>query len=421
MRQTLISADSHITEPPDLYVSRVDAKYRDRVPHLVRNRDRGDMFAMGDPLPPIPVGLLAAAGKDPAAIRVEGVKWEDMHRGGWDPLARLAEQDQDGVSAELIYPTVGMMLCNHPDFELKRACFKAYNAWLAEYCATAPNRLLGIGQIAMHDPREAIADLEELRRLGMRGVMLPGEPAVEDYDSPVYDDFFRAVVEMRLPLSFHILTSRGKQYRGSALNGFMNTMRACQDVIGMLVFGSVFDRHPDLRVVSVEADAGWVPHYMYRMDHGYLRHRHHITPGKELKRKPSEYMAENVYVTFQDDWTAFGAAKAGMMNPARVMWANDYPHSDSTWPWSQPLLARHAEGMPRETLEKILFRNVSQLYDIDLATIEQGKADLSPPAAGSEEVRGYNASDVKNAGRLADLPGAVVPTSFLLMEDAPAR
>jgi len=421
VKQTLISADSHITEPPDVYVARVDAKYRDRAPHLVRNGERGDMFVMGDPLPPIPVGLIAAAGKDPAEIRVEGVKWEDMHRGGWDPAARLVEQDQDGVSAELIYPTVGMMFCNHPDFELKRACFRAYNAWLAEYCGAAPDRLLGIGQIAMHDPREAIADLEELRRLGMRGVMLPGEPAEEDYDSPLYDDFFRAAVAMRLPVSFHILTSRGRQFRGSALNGFMNTMRACQDVIGMLVFGGVFDRHPELKVVSVEADAGWVPHYMYRMDHAYLRHRHHITPGKELKRKPSQYVADNVCVTFQDDWTAFGAAKAGMINPDSVMWANDYPHSDSTWPWSQPLLARHAAGMAPEMLEKILFRNVAALYDIDLATIAQGKADLAPAAPGEEEVRGYNAPDVKHAGRLADLPGVALPKSFLLMEDAPAR
>ena len=97
MKQTLISADSHITEPPDVYVARVDAKYRDRAPHLVRNGERGDMFVMGDPLPPIPVGLIAAAGKDPAEIRVEGVKWEDMHRGGWDPAARLVEQDQNGV------------------------------------------------------------------------------------------------------------------------------------------------------------------------------------------------------------------------------------------------------------------------------------------------------------------------------------
>ena len=157
------------------------------------------------------------------------------------------------------------------------------------------------------------------------------------------------------------------------------------------------------------------------MDHAYLRHRHHITPGKELKRKPSQYVADNVCVTFQDDWTAFGAAKAGMINPDSVMWANDYPHSDSTWPWSQPLLARHAAGMAPEMLEKILFRNVAALYDIDLATIAQGKADLAPAAPGEEEVCGYNAPDVKHAGRLADLPGVAVPKSFLLMEDAPAR
>ena len=366
MKQTLISADSHITEPPDVYVARVDAKYRDRAPHLVRNGERGDMFVMGDPLPPIPVGLIAAAGKDPAEIRVEGVKWEDMHRGGWDPAARLVEQDQDGVSAELIYPTVGMMFCNHPDFELKRACFRAYNAWLAEYCGAAPDRLLGIGQIAMHDPREAIGDLEELRRLGMRGVMLPGEPAQEDYDSPLYDDFFRAAVAMRLPVSFHILTSRGRQFRGSALNGFMNTMRACQDVIGMLVFGGVFDRHPELKVVSVEADAGWVPHYMYRMDHAYLRHRHHITPGKELKRKPSQYVADNVCVTFQDDWTAFGAAKAGMINPDSVMWANDYPHHEGTWPHSAEAIERTMGQLSDGARAKVLGLNCARFLGIEV-------------------------------------------------------
>ncbi|MDZ7782218.1 MAG: hypothetical protein U5K56_04450 [Halioglobus sp.] len=97
---------------------------------------------------------------------------------------------------------------------------------------------------------------------------------------------------------------------------------------------------PDLNVVCVEADAGWVPHYMYRMDHGYLRHRHWITPGRELKHKPSDYFAENIYVTFQDDWSAFSAAKAGLVNVDRLLWGNDFPHSDSTWPWSQPLLAR---------------------------------------------------------------------------------
>lgn len=421
MRQTLISADSHITEPPTLYTERVPAKFRERAPHVVRNGEKGDVFVLGDPLPSIPVGLIAAAGKDPIEIRMEGVFWEDMHRGGWDPGARLVEQDQDGISAEVIYPTVGMMLCNHPDFELKRACFEAYNDWIAEYCATSPARLLGVGQIAMHDPKEAIADLEAIKKRGLRGVMLPGDPAVADYDSPLYDDFYRAAVELGLPLSFHILTSKGRQYRGSHLNGFMVTMRACQDIIGMLVFGGVFDRHPQLKVVSVEADAGWVPHYMYRMDHAYLRHRYHIAPGSALQRKPSEYIAENVYVTFQDDWTAFGAANAGMMNTARVLWANDYPHSDSTWPWSQPLLAQHTQGIPRDIVDRILHRNTADLYGIDLAGIERDKALLDSSATGGAGVEGFNVVGIKNPGKLAELPSMAQPVNFNLMEDLPGR
>ena len=158
---------------------------------------------------------------------------------------------------------------------------------------------------------------------------------------------------------------------------------------------------------------------MYRMDHAYQASPQLARQRRESVEAPSEYFREHIYTTFQDDWVAFRSAD--QMNWRRLMWANDFPHSDSTWPWSQQMLARHAEGIPRDTLEKILFRNVAALYDIDLATIEQGKADLAPAAAGADAVRGYNASDVKNAGRLADLPSAAAPTSFLLMEDAPVR
>lgn len=413
MRQTLISADSHITEPPNVYVDYIDKKFKDRAPYLHRDSEGGDMFILGDPLPPIPIGIIAAAGKNPTEIRFEGVQFEDMHKGGWEPNARILEQDKDGISAEIIYPSIGMMLCNHPDFDLKRACFKAYNIWLTEYCAAFPNRLLGAGQIAMHDPKEAIKDLELIKKQGLRGVMLPGNPAVEDYDQPIYDDFFRAALEMDIPLSFHILTGKQSSYRGSALNGFMQTIRGCQDILGMLVYGGVFDRHPDLKVVCVEADAGWVPHYMYRMDHAYLRHRHWITPGQELRQNPSAYFADNIYVTFQDDWSAFGAAKAGLINTDRLMWANDFPHSDSTWPWSQALLAQHTQDLDRGVLDKILHGNVADLYGIDLNSIEQNKALLDP----NEKV-GFNdtPADFKHADTLANSPSSSVPRSFIAMD-----
>jgi predicted TIM-barrel fold metal-dependent hydrolase len=220
------------------------------------------MFVIPGMDKPIPLGLVAAAGLPPEEIRVFGRKFEDLHRSGWDPSVRLADQERDGVSAEILYPTVGMVLCNHKDFEYKKVCFEAYNRWIAEYASTHPDRLLGIGQTSMRTPEEGIAELAAIKALGLRGVMMPGDPAVEDYDSPIYDDFWQAAIDLELPLSFHILTTRDVRTRGPKLNGFLSIVRGCQDIMGALVLGGVFERNPKLRIVCVEADAGWVPHYM---------------------------------------------------------------------------------------------------------------------------------------------------------------
>src|SRR5215468_3454351 len=162
MTKPIISADSHITEPPDTYTARIDKRFADRAPHVVRDPKRGDLFIIDGMDKPIPMGLVAAAGKPAETLRMFGAKLEDMHPGGFDPKARLAEQDVDGVSAEVLYPTVGMMLCNHPDFDYKKACFDAYNRWIAEYCAERPDRLIGVGQTAMRSVEEGIEDLQAI-------------------------------------------------------------------------------------------------------------------------------------------------------------------------------------------------------------------------------------------------------------------
>ena len=125
-----------------------------------------------------------------------GTRFEDLHRGGWDPASRIADQDRDGVAAEVIYPTVGMAVCNHRDADYKQACMDAYNRWLAGYCAPSPHRLLGVGQTPMRSPEDGIRDLEAIKALGLRGAMMPGNPVVEDYDSPIYDEFWDAAIEL---------------------------------------------------------------------------------------------------------------------------------------------------------------------------------------------------------------------------------
>ena len=357
----IISADSHITEPPGTYVDRIDPAFRDRAPRIVRDAKRGDLFVIEGLDKPIPMGLVAGAGKSAEELTMFGARFEDMHRGGWDPEARLADQDRDGVSAEVLYPTVGMMLCNHPDFDFKHACFAAYNRWIAEYSGAHPDRLLGIGQTAMRSVEDGIADLESIKALGLRGVMLPGNPAGADYDDARWAPFYEAAIDLQLPLSFHILTSSQDQAktRGPKLNSFMSIIRGCQDILGTFIFGGVFERHPGLRVVSVEADAGWVPHYMYRMDHAYSRHRYWL-PSGTLTKMPSEYFREHVYTTFQDDWTAFQVKD--LCNIRRLLWANDFPHSDSTWPESQAVLARHAASLTDAERDLVLHDNVAELY-----------------------------------------------------------
>ncbi|MDO9460409.1 MAG: amidohydrolase family protein [Alphaproteobacteria bacterium] len=359
-----ISSDSHITEPPNCYIDFIDPKFRDRAPRMVDDGKGGDAFLIEGLKRPLNISLAAAAGRAPEDLRGRGQKFTDLWRGGWDGSVRCADQDRDGVCAEIIYPTIGMMLCNHDDFDYKKACFDAYNRWLQTFVAPAPKRIFGLGQIAMRSVEEGIKELEQVKAMGFVGVMMPGNPQVEDYDSPIYDPFWQAAVDLKMPLSFHILTAKAAgvgEGRGPAINSFLSIIRGNQDILGMMIFSGVFDRNPKLKIVCVEADAGWAPHFMYRADHAYKRHRFWMK-GQELKKLPSDCFKDHIYLTFQDDWVAFKMKH--MVNIERLMWANDFPHSDSTWPWSQDVLAEHTKGLTEEERNKICFDNVKALYNL---------------------------------------------------------
>jgi predicted TIM-barrel fold metal-dependent hydrolase len=356
-----ISADSHITEPPDCYRAHIDPKYRDIAPHIVSDDRLGDIYVVEGMKQTIPLGLVAGAGLDASQLRKTGAKFEELHRGGWDSKVRLADQDRDGVGAEIIYPTVGMVLCNHKDLDYKTVCFEAYNRWLAEYVSHAPDRLIGMGQTAVRTVKEGVADFQRIKDMGFKGVMMPGMPGVSDYDDPIYDPLWEASVALNLPLSFHILTTASERPRGPKINSFISIIRGCQDILSTMIFGGVFARFPTLKVACVEADAGWAPHFMYRMDHAYKRHRFWLE-GMELPRMPSEYFRDNIKLTFQDDHVAFKLAD--MLGPNQLMWANDFPHSDSTWPWSQDVIAEQTSHMGAAQKQRVLRDNVREFYGL---------------------------------------------------------
>src|SRR5258706_10938187 len=129
MGYPIISADSHVSEPPNTYIDNIESKFIDRAPHM---DETNSFFYIDGMAKPVPMGIVAAAGKPWDKLSLSAVSFQELHRGGWDPAARLVDQDKDGVAAEVIYPSVGMVLSNHPDNLYKRACMRAYNRWLAK-------------------------------------------------------------------------------------------------------------------------------------------------------------------------------------------------------------------------------------------------------------------------------------------------
>ncbi|MBV1878827.1 MAG: amidohydrolase [Pseudomonadales bacterium] len=368
-----ISADSHIVEPPNCYVDYIEPKYRDIAPHIETKDNGQDIYVIKDLKTTVPMGFLAGAGMKPKerAQFAATTNFAGIRKGGWDPAARCIDMDVDGIAAEIIYASVGMILCTHPDAEYKQACMTAYNRWLEEFCGGASNRLFGLAQTAVLSVDSAIEDFKKAKSMGMVGMMMPGNPVHEDYDHADYDALWECATDLDLPICFHILTAKEgdlasafSAQRGHPLNGFMRIIRAVQDVVGLLTLGGVFERHPKLKMVCAEGDAGWMPHYMYRMDHAA---NFNVEGGilKGLTKLPSEYIKSNVYMTFQDDWVAFETRN--LMDTNQLIWANDYPHTDSTWPDSQALLAEHAQGLSMAERNAILRDNVAGVFNLPVS------------------------------------------------------
>ncbi|MSP43935.1 MAG: amidohydrolase [Alphaproteobacteria bacterium] len=365
----IISADSHIVEPPHCYVDFIEPKYRDTAPRVVLREDGGEMYVVEGQKKVAPIGFIDGAGYTvkERLQRARSLHWSDVRPGSYDGKAREADQNRDGIAAEIIYASLGMVLCTHPDMEYKAACMLAYNRWLQSFCADLPDRLFGLAMTPVRDVDSAIEDFRRAKDMGHVGMMMPGNPGYEDYDHPDYDALWQCAVDLDLPVCFHILTSRGggitDNRRGHAINGFLGIIRAVQDVVGTIVLSGVFERNPKLKLVCAEGDAGWMPHYRYRMDHAAFNHSQTgIIRG--LTKLPSEYLKTNVWMTFQDDWVAFQSVAAGMMDHSQLLWANDFPHTDSTWPRSQSLLAKHTGILTETQRQDIMRNNVARVFNL---------------------------------------------------------
>jgi predicted TIM-barrel fold metal-dependent hydrolase len=363
----IISADGHVCEPANCYVDYIDPEYRDQAPFIAVQDDGTEAFIVPGMKRPVPLGFIDGAGFGPRERqeRAKTMKFSDVRAGAYSGKERIPYMDRDGIAAELIYASVGMGLFMHRDPNVKNAVLQAYNRWLAEMCAEAPDRVFGMAQTAVRSVDEAIADFQRAKDMGFVGMMMPGDPTHEDYDHPDDDALWECAADLGLPICFHILTSRSGslhvETRGNPLNSFLGIIRAIQDVVGMMVLGGVFERHPQLKLVVAESDAGWLPHYMYRMDHAA---RINFEGGiiKGLSKLPSEYIRSNVYATFQDDLTAYRTFD--LFPYEHLLWASDFPHTDSTWPYSRQLIAEQASHLTEAQHQAIFRDNTARLFNL---------------------------------------------------------
>ncbi|MGH7390532.1 MAG: amidohydrolase family protein [Candidatus Rokuibacteriota bacterium] len=371
----ILSSDSHVFEPPDLWASRIDKAFRDRAPRM-RRIDGADQIIIEKDQALSGIGLISNAGarfEAPETISGRG-RFEDVPRGGYDPEQHLADMRLDGVAGEVLYPSQGLFYFRVPDTPLMSAIFRAYNDWLAEFCRTDPARLKGIAMINVDDVGEGIRELERAAKMGLAGAMITEYP-LEDrrYDQPDYEPLWAAAQSLGMPLSLHTATRRQGKIRGAgartlrdassrATKAFYPALSMCD-----MIFSGVFERYPRLTLAIVEFELSWAPHLLTTMDYTYRERHEEAIYRFQAGMRPSDFFHRNVVLSFQED--AIGIRLRDTIGVDNMMWGSDYPHSESTFPRSRTILADILAGVPDAEQAKIVGENTARVYHFDVARL----------------------------------------------------
>lgn len=336
MPELLISADSHVMENPGLWEQELPASFADSAPNF---RDVVAEFAK---------------------VGVE-------RPGGFDSRFRVGEMEQDGVHGEVLYPTLALDLFGLTDVRLQQACFRVYNDWLVDYCSIAPNRLYAVALLPAHDINAAITELRRCHQLGVRGGMVwQNPPDGLEFSTPHYDPLWATAQELGLPISLHIYTGKGYPFSLPAAfpaivrQVVANKLHVGENALSDFITSGVFERFPQLKIVFVENEVSWLPFALSQWDKYAKRYAAGAQWAPPMTRSATSYFETNVYATFFNDppaWSIFGA-----FAPHNLMWANDYPHPNSTWPHSAEVIQRDLGHLDQTTRHNLTAGNAINLY-----------------------------------------------------------
>jgi predicted TIM-barrel fold metal-dependent hydrolase len=381
-RFRVVDTDTHITEPPDVWTSRVASKWGDLVPHVKRVEGR-DLWIVGGE-PGTPPGMVTMAGFDGTFPDCPQT-WEALPESAYDPHARLRHMDAEGIFAEVLYPNVGGFgsggFLRLKERDLMLECVRAYNDFLIDWTRADTSRLIPVMATPFWDVGETVREIERCAALGHKAVLFGSQP--QDFGEPTLGDshwepVWAAAEAAGLSISFHIgsgsianlftdVVGMGVKTafaRASSLI-FIDNVRCIIDTI----FSGICHRHPDLRFVSVESGAGWIPSALEAMDWQW-RNSGVQKEHPEYDLLPSEYFRRQIYGCFW--FENEGARSALEQYPDNILYETDFPHPTCMHP-GPATPAEHPRAyaervlgdLPEPTLEKVFWANAAKIYHLE--------------------------------------------------------
>jgi uncharacterized protein len=370
-----ISSDSHVVEPPEMFAP-LQKKLGSRAPRVVKT-ELGDQLDRGNGTLGLPIGGFLIVGMDLATDETRAQTkrgYAIARKGVYDIAERLKDQDTNGVAAEVIYPSVLFDVYQVEDVEVVNETFAAYNDWLYEYMKPANGRLFGLGAVQLRDLDQAIDEMRRVKQMGFVGLAIPcTAPPDKPFSDPFYDRFWAAAEAEQLPLAMHIFAQASPNHGVPNVPGANSPLAyiGMEVTLMQLIVGGVCERFPNLQFVPTEFETGWIGNFLRRTDHTWTRHGGKIA-GATLPRKPSEYWHGQFTATFEDD--PIGIRTRDFIGVKNLMWGSDYPHGDSIFPESQPILDSLFSTEEEADRFTVTAENVVNLYKLpfDLARSAPG-------------------------------------------------
>jgi uncharacterized protein len=378
LRFGVISVDDHVVEPPDLWTRRMSrAKWGDRVPHVAEQPSGTERWVIDGLVRESP--SLAATGALSRDRGSEPQTWSEVPQSAYDPHARLAAMDSDGVDYSVLYPSAagasGEVICAVKDLDLQAECARVYNDWIIDVWAAAsprfmPQAILPAGSIdgAVDEARRTVAR-------GHKGVIMPAQPsqvnpATPHLYRPEWDPLWTTLEELDVPVCFHagsapsVMFEISPTYDAPGARAFDNVRQSAGSaaLINGMVLSGILYRFPKLRPVFPGSAIDYVPFALEALDHQWERQR--LAENEGFAQRPSEIFHRQCYVTTWKE--KVGLRNRNYVGPDRILWESEFPRSSSTYPDSVRMIENNFAEVPQPERELILWRNAARLYKLSI-------------------------------------------------------